>query len=157
MFALINSAEIRLEQEQLDDAAVCALEAAAMASRMHQEFLVTMMNATATSARAVAGDRPSMQSVARMVGLALESEDFRTATLGLLKLAAGAHRTGREDLAAECLAAYGSTLARHRASPTQPERALIARYLAAYDPDRRLEEPLDRALPRLLADFTATD
>lgn len=152
MYALINIAEVGLEQGTPEDSIVSALEAAGLATRMHQEFLVTAMNATATSARAIAGDRPSLDGVARMVGLAVETDDLRSATLGLLKLAAGAAANGHDDLAAECIGAYEAMRARQAAEATEPEKALRKQYLDAFGTPR-LEEPLDEALPRLLAAF----
>jgi hypothetical protein len=157
MMALANLAMADLDHGRPDEAAVHARECAALAADLQHRGLVPIMLDIAQTGELLSGNRSSVRRIAESVAQAACNRDLRLLSEGLLRFAAGLHRTGRSDDAARARGLYDALLIEAGAGTTTSEAEFAARWLGevravaaqepAYDGALRLAREVEGAVP----------
>ena len=159
LLCLANLADRALEGGDPHGAQRLALEAAALATDLHNPAMAGWMAATVEAARSAAGSSSSLCAQATALLTAWEVDDVRTVSDVVLKLAVSARHRGDVLTAGECLGLYQAAMATGEHQPAQSETDLIHTWLDGLEPiapSTSLDAAIRRIAERATDDTSAS-
>ncbi|MCH1865626.1 BTAD domain-containing putative transcriptional regulator [Nocardioides sp. CFH 31398] len=129
-----NLAAWLLENGDLENARVHALESAAAAERLHNRAILVTQRAVLGTVEVLSGSDAGLRQVTEVLRVAWEHDELRTSADALLRLAAGSLARGRATTAARCLGTYRALLSRAGAVPSETEDNFLRQWLAGVVP-----------------------